>query len=169
MPDDRCRVTFRRGDVSFSVEGREEYVDKKVEQLVELAQTHEASRTVAVVPANQVSESLPTLRRSTEHSFGDVYRLMSPINNNEKVLVALYHLEMEDGVSPATSTEIEEKLWQVREKVKGVTVYLNRICMQRLNYATPDSKDGKVAYRLVKNGVDFVEGRLMPHQETLPA
>lgn len=112
-----------------------------------------------VQPVSQAKQA----RQEDTHSaipFAELLATLKPKDNYEKILAAIYHLEIVDRKSPVTRSEIDAKLWEVREKVDSAHVYLRNLVGPEKAMLVIERKNGRDAYRMLRKGIDFIQARL---------
>jgi hypothetical protein len=88
---------------------------------------------------------------------------MNPTSDTETALVIAYGLEETEGVSPVNVDDMNRGYELARQNVPvNVNDVMNKLCRRHLLALVKSQKDGRKAWRVSPQGLDFLRAKLGP-------
>lgn len=149
-------MRVRVGDAELEVSGRQEFVEKKINDFLreqrEL-QAHQASGLAKTLGAH---ETLPSGVQTKGMSIGQFFRKSPPKNDVDRVLMAGYFLEKFEGMDSFTTAEIADTIRKSKNNPPGNPSDTIAKNIKKGLMMSAGDKDGKRAFVLTTDGEEAV-------------
>jgi len=147
-------VKIMLGGFSVEVAGPQEYVDKKLEELVDrfLSPGRKASGLEVKVPEGSASGD-------KQLSPAEFVKRYSPSNQTDRALLLGYYLERMRATPSFTSGELSTLGRDIKRPFGNISDVVAQLASRGLMMSAGD-KEGKRAYSLTASGEEYIESML---------
>lgn len=143
-------LRYKKGDIEIEVQGDKAFVEEKFKELLNLGGQAAEKREKA--PGEQITQTEKPM------SLGEFMNRINPKSHGDKILVFGYYLEKIKGYESFNLDDIEKCYQDARlPKTKNFSPYITHLIRQGYLMDSEQKKDNKKAWKLTKNGIDYVE------------
>lgn len=143
-------LRYKKGDIEIEVQGDKAFVEEKFKELLNLGGQAAEKREKA--PAEQITQTEKSM------SLSEFMKRRNPKSHGDKILVFGYYLEKIKGYESFNLDDIEKCYQDARlPKTKNFSLYITRLIRKGYLMDSEQKKDNKKAWKLTKDGIDYVE------------
>jgi hypothetical protein len=144
------------GDAELEVSGPQKFVEEKVDEFV----AAQGGRREAGATAVLASEGVPANRASKASTLAQLLKKATVKSDVDRVLVAGYYLETVQNMPSFTAAEIKEAIRQAKVSPPSNPSDVIAKNIKKGAMMMAGDKDGRMAYVLTTDGIEFVEEQL---------
>lgn len=143
-------LRYKKGDLEIEVQGDKTFVEEKFKELLNLE--------VELTPRRDSSGEKIRAQSEKDLSLVEFVRGKNPKSHGDKILVFGYYLEKLRQYESFNLEDVEKCYQDARmPKTKNFSPYITRLIRQGYLMDSTEKKDNKKAWRLTKDGIDYVE------------